>query len=618
MFLKAADKKDTNTGKTYRYYKLCQSYRIGDKTRHRTICVLGKLDELQTDTQRKALADRIEFHLSGSSEIFPVKLDDTIEKLASDYSRQIQRSGFEIKNQYTVSEPITDIPANDFQHVDLSSIELEDVREIGAEWLCKQTLTELGLTDFLSNNQWSEKQVENALIHLISKACFPGSERKTALRINNNSAVSELFGRQPNSINRFDLYKASNNLYSIKTAIETHLSTKTNELFDLKDKIILYDLTNTYFEGRKAGSHMAKFGKSKEKRSDAKIIAIALVINIEGFVKHSKIYRGNISDCQTLKEIVTELSDKTSFADRKPTVVMDAGISTDENLEMLKATGYHYVCVSRTKLKDYEFSDDTLIHLSDQRGSPIEIRWVSKPDEPDRYIHVHSKKKMLKERSMKEHFNSRFEQELQNIAEAIHKKGGTKKYGKVMERIGRIKERYPAANKHYEIEVSETNGKAEQVKWNRKELARQSGEGEYFLRTSHQEQNAMLVWGMYNTIRQVENVFRVFKTDIELRPVFHKNDNHTMAHLFLAVVAYSIINTVQHRLKSKGIKRSWSNIIDIMRTQKAGTITMNQRNGKKVHLRVCSKPNQEVQNIYKAMGYKPMPFHRKKFVFPEI
>jgi len=122
---------------------------------------------------------------------------------------------------------------------------MEDVREVGAEWLCKQTLEELGVGEYLRSLEWNENNIETALIELISRAVYPGSERKTAQWINENSAVAELFNRRADTINRFKLYQMSRKLYHEKEGLEKHLSVKTNELFDLKDKIILYDLTNT-------------------------------------------------------------------------------------------------------------------------------------------------------------------------------------------------------------------------------------------------------------------------------------------------------------------------------------------------------------------------------------
>jgi hypothetical protein len=208
---------------------------------------LGKLEEIQSDREKKMLADRIEYYLRGNLELFPADVPDHIEKLASHFSAQIQRKGLNKfrEEEKTVSNDVQD--HTDYQHVDLSSVEMEDVREVGVEWLCKQVVEELGLDELLRGFGWSESQVETALIHLISRAAYPASEHKTAQWINENSAVCELFNRSADEIDRFDLYRASQMLYKKKESVEKHLSVKTNELFDLEDKIILYDLTNMYF-----------------------------------------------------------------------------------------------------------------------------------------------------------------------------------------------------------------------------------------------------------------------------------------------------------------------------------------------------------------------------------
>ncbi len=137
-------------------------------------------------------------------------------------------------------------------------------------------------------------------------------------------------------ITKDKLYDISKSLYKVKEDLEKHLSKRTNELFDLNDKIILYDLTNTYFEGSMRSSKIAKFGKSKEKRNDARLVVLAVVINTEGFLKYSQIFEGNISDSKTLEKIITELSARTSSTERHPIVVLDAGIATEDNLKLLK------------------------------------------------------------------------------------------------------------------------------------------------------------------------------------------------------------------------------------------------------------------------------------------
>lgn len=431
MFIKTADKKDRNTGKVYHYYKLCESYRIGDKTRHRTIHILGKLEEIQSDKEKKMLADRIEHYLSGSQEMFVMDVPEHVEKLARHFSERIRRQGFSYKKERQEKEQAT--PANgdeDFQEVDFRSIEMEDVREVGAEWLCKQTPEELGVGDFLRGLNWSEYQVETALIQLISRAVYPASEHKTALWINENSAVAELFNRQPDTINRFNLYRMSRMLYREKGGLEKHLSMRTNELFDPEDKIILYDLTNMYFEGRKAGSDPAGYGRSKEKRSDAPPVTLALVVNVEGFVKYSLIYRGNIADCKTLGITLTDLNESTSLSGRKPIVVIDAGIATEDNLKLLKSEGCPYVCVSRSRLKDYLFCETEQVHPEDNRGNPIDVRWIETEAGGDQYLQVRSRMKAVKESSMNDHFCERYEEKPDNVARALHKKGAQRSMGR--------------------------------------------------------------------------------------------------------------------------------------------------------------------------------------------
>jgi hypothetical protein len=107
--------------------------------------------------------------------------------------------------------------------------------------------------------------VQLAATQVISRAVYPASELKTTRRIRENSAVCELTGYDIEKLTKDKLYQSALSLYELKDDLEKHLSKHTNELFDIEDKIILYDLTNTYFEGEKSNSKLAKFGRSKEK-----------------------------------------------------------------------------------------------------------------------------------------------------------------------------------------------------------------------------------------------------------------------------------------------------------------------------------------------------------------
>jgi len=611
MFIKSIIKTDKTTGKQYNYYRLCEGYRIGNKVRHKAVVTIGRLDEISDANDRKLLADRIEQLHKGIGNLFENQTPPHIEKLARKIVQKISDIG------YRKTEPEINNQQFDYQTIDLNSVQNEDIREVGTEWLCKQALEELGIGKHLSDCGWKENSVTNSLIHIISKATYPSSEHKTSQWIEINSAVAELYEKTPKELNRFKLYQSAVNLYKQKESLEQYLSTKTNEIFDLDDKIILYDLTNTYFEGRKDSSSIAKFARSKEKRSDCKLVALAMVVNIHGFVKHSKIYEGNVADCQTMSNLIEELSERTSFSMRKPTVVIDAGIATEDNLKMLGEKGYNYLCVTRSKLKNYKVISSKPVTLFDNREHKIHVKFISHPDNTDTYLHVHSEQKQLKEQSMKDKFNLRYEEELKNLAESVHKKGGTKKYEKVLERIGRIKERHPSGNKNYEIEVKHENGIVTELTWKRKTIKERSTEGEYFIRTSLISNDEKMIWDIYNTIREIESAFRALKTDLNLRPVFHQNDKNTVAHLFLGVLAYSVVSMIRHRLKQKGINHDWKNIVRIMNTQKIVSTTMRGKDGKIYCIRKSSVPNAQASEIYQAMNYKMMPFHTRKYVVPE-
>lgn len=622
MFIKTIVKTEKKTGKRYKYYRLCEGYRIGNSVRHRSIVGMGKLGGIENQEDKKLLADRIETMVKGEDDLF-ISLDKPhIEKYAREFSnRIINEKLLDVNPLVTTGKQETEIPV-DYETVDMNSLKHKDVREIGAEWMCKQVLDQLGLNDFLQYSAgFTKANTATALMHIISRAVYPASEHKTAQWIKENSSVSGLLDIPVNKVNRFKLYDISKKLYQNKTQIEKHFSSKTDELFDLQDKIIFYDLTNTYFEGRKAGSKLAKYAKSKEKRSDAKIVAMAAVINAEGFLKYGRIYQGNIADSKTLENTIQELSQNSSSTGRKPVIVMDAGIITEKNTLMLKEKGYDYICVNRTKLKEYkqvETSAET-ITVYDNRENPIEIKMVEKQGCPDTYLHVHSQQKAVKEASMNDHFSQHYEEDLENIRAALDKKGGTKKLVKVWERIGRLKERYPTANKHYKIEVipDGQQDKAIDIKWSKTQLKPKSNEGVYFIRTNLKKQDKETLWTIYNTLTEIEATFRVLKTDLSLRPVFHKTDENVEAHLFLGLLAYQVVSTIRFQLKAKGINKDWRNIVRIMNTQKQVTSTMKTKDNSMLRTKKCSTPTANVRQIYDALNQKYQPYFMKKSVVPE-
>jgi transposase len=610
MFIKPFPKYNRTTKQRYAIYKLCESYRFDGHTRHRVIIGLGKLDEFPEIEQKRLLARRIEEMLKyGINTLCVEPIDSKTEELATYFYLEIVK-----RKRYDVGDE-----KSDWETVDLSTMKNKDANEIGGEWLCKQTFNQLGIGDFLRQQKWPEDKISLVTTHIICRAVYPASEFKTVSYIKENSAISEITGIEKDKITKDQLYSISHKLYCVKDKLERYLSKRTNELFDLEDKIILYDLTNTYFEGRMQNSRLAKFGRSKEKRNDARLVVLAVVINREGFLKYSNIFEGNMTDSKTLETVIDALSSQTSFTGRKPIVVMDAGIATDDNVNMLKRKGYDYLCVSRSNLKEYYADTNSKpIQINDKKKQPIELLKVKTDKDNDHYLWVKSQAKALKENSMNGLFAQRFEEGIQRISEGINRKGGTKKVDKVYERIGRLKQKYPSVHKYYEITVTD-NGEGTATGISCKHKTGEDPDkkaGVYFLRTSLDENDEKTLWLIYNIIREIEYTFRVLKTDLDLRPIYHKTDDAAMAHLHLGLLAYWLVSTIRYQLKQKGFTSSWREIVRIMNTQKCVTTSIENVKSQTISIRQCTEPNSKVKQIYDTMNYKYVPFWRKKSVVP--
>jgi len=607
MYFKSSTRKNPDTGKLAGYYRLVESYRnFEGRICHRTILNIGFMDESLSREQLLKIQQHLTNRYEQRQTIFEEQ-DPVVRAYVEDFWQRIV-AGKRIDIIHAAADRM--INADTMQH--------GDVREVGAEWMCFNTWNTLQLSEFLLSQGFSENEVQLAATQVISRAVYPFSELRTSRCIKENSAVTELTGYDVNNITKDKLYASALNLYAVKEGLEKHLSKRTNELFDLQDKIILYDLTNTYFEGEKRNSTLAKFGRSKEKRSDAKLVVLALVVNTEGFIKYSAIHQGNIADCNTLSTMLNKLSRCSNT--KGSVVVLDAGIATEDNLKLLSQKGYKYLCVSRSKIKDYEVVKGRLTTLLQTKSKQhVQLKAVRTSGNTDYYLEVSSENKALKETAMKSRFEERFEESLRIIEKAIHSKKGIKQADKVHQRIGRAKQKYPSVQYYYNIDVAvdEQTQNVISIKWQRDDQKleeKQNGLGIYFLRTNLAVTDEAVVWDIYNTIREIEVTFRTLKTDLDLRPIYHKNDQSTMAHLHLGLLAYWLVNTIRYQLKAEGINNCWTEIVRIGGTQKMITTTGPNTHHKIISVRKCSQPTGKLKQIYEVLQIKGKPFHKRKSV----
>jgi hypothetical protein len=606
MYFRSSLRNNPATKQSEGYWRLVESYRNEfGRVCHRTLYNVGFItfDSDKLVTIQRVLNNRLERKVP----LFEETDQEAISIADKYWQEMVSRKKIDVSDQ---------VFAKSKRLVDIDTLKNKDAREIGAEWMCFQALEQLELNRKLENLGWSEEDIQLALTQIISRAVYPFSENRTSRWIKENSAVCEITGYPIEKITKDKLYGSALNLYKIKDSLEKHLSTKTNELFDLQDKIYLYDLTNTYFEGRKIDSKLANFGRSKEKRSDCKLVVLALVVNVEGFIKYSNIFEGNTTDNTTLPQIIDNLRTQTS-QEKRAVVVIDAGIATEDNLKLLQEKGYDYVCVSRSKIKDYTVNPNgTIRHIMTKDNQFITLQKVEKQKETDYILKVKSTGKQAKESSMKSKFENRFLEEINKINTSLTKKHGVKKADKVNQRIGRMIEKYPSAAKFYDIEVVVEKDIVTKIIYQKKKSSELNDQelGCYFIKTNLNTENELSLWTIYNSIREIENTFRCLKTDLDLRPIYHKNDDATMAHLHLGILAYWLVNTIRHQLKQQKINHNWQEVVRITNTQKIVTTYGQNKDDEIIYVRRCTEPNEKVKQIYNALKYKNYPFTKRKSV----
>jgi len=605
MFIREKRKKNKGNPKVYLYHQLVESVRTAEGPRQN---LLLDLKDLCLPKDRwPLLAQCIEDRVRGLTTLFGE--DSEIKGLTDRYAGELLR-------KYEHESP--EAPVERYESVDIESLKDYHIRTVGAEHIGLSYLKKLKLDVRLRELGFSKRQVEIACLLIIGRLVSPGSERHTYHWGRYSSGLDELMGTDFGHLSLNSLYKVSDQILGNQTKIERHLRKEERTLFGLDEKIILYDLTNTFFEGVMAVNPKAKFGVSKEKRSDCRLVTLGLVMDSRGFPKVSKVFAGNQSESKTLKEMVESLRNTYEGEEKgeprlalaeKPTVVIDAGIGTDATLADLKDE-YHYICVSRKRIDPPV--GDNLITIKEDKRTKVEAELMKQDGEA--YLYCRSDGRQAKEKGIQSRLKQRFEETLEVISAAIHKKGGMKRYRKVVERIGRAKEKYKQIARYYDISVEERNGVATEMSWEyRKEESDQRFSGSYFLRTDREDLTEKEIWGIYTMLLDLEDAFRTMKTELALRPNFHQKEHRSDGHIFITLLAYHIVHSIRTHLKEKGIRYCWKTIRDRLCTHERVTNGMNTEDGRRLYIRQCSEPELFHKTIYEALGLETTPCERRIF-----
>ena len=601
MYIRKVRKTDPKSGKTYFYHQLVESYRTPKGPRQRTLLNLGRL-ELEKD-ELKFLADRIEDLLIGQLPLLEVP--ERIETLARHFASLIRKKKFQKGKDRVQYE-------TQWETIDVNSIKNEDARTVGAEVVGDWAYKKLRIAQILEGVGFNKKEIDRAKVLVIGRLVNPGSEKEIHEWFHKRSGLDEVMDIDPKGISLSSLYRISDKLVANKESIEERLVERERELFGLGEQLILYDLTNTYFEGAVSESDLSKRGKSKEKRNDRPLVTVGIILDEDGFPKASRIFPGNVSEPSTLEKILDDFfinsPRQLPLNGKLPTVVMDAGIATEENLEMIRQKGLDYICVDRRKVKEIPSGEEKVVH-EDDYGTVTAVR-VEEPDEV--FLYCNSTGRAKKEEAIKNRFQLRLEEDLEKIKQGLKRKGGIKRYSKVLERIGRVKEKYSSVSQFYEITVKEENGKAVDVCWKIKneDKFQLRFSGTYKLRSSRTDLSDKELWDIYNLLSNIEASFRSLKHELSLRPIYHRIDRRIRGHIFITVLAYHLLCVVQRKLRERGISHSWDRIRKHLSSLIRVTTTMVNKKGKTIHLRQTTELEPFHLEVYNALELPLRPLQR--------
>ena len=556
---------------------------------------------------RKPVARAVEARLSGQQTIFPesaevVKWTDAV------MSRISAKRASEALAK-------TSLPREDEEVADgvlVDRIEHEDERELGPCLVLEKAWKELGLDNMLKAEGFRDTQINAAKVSVFNRLDEPCSEHRLPGWAE-TVALDELLGENVSRPGDDRFYRVSDALLAKKVELEKALREREIDLFNLKNAIVLYDLTNSYFEGQAERNPKARRGNSKEKRSDCPLLSLGLAIDDSGSPIAHEVFEGNRNDCKTLAEMVSALQSRMSPMEGKAVVVVDGGVATSENLEYLRKAGYDYIVAakrqSRSNFYD-DFCDVDSFSLVEgrEKKKPVFVKRAEKDGELLVLCRSESRKK--KEDAMLSKTESKYLEALSKLRGQIdNPKSSLKKTETIQRKIGSLRKKHSRAAKHYEVEYDEDSKK---LSWSRKEekyAAAQDLHGCYFLRSSIKDLENGEIWNLYMRLTKVERAFRNLKSELGLRPIRHHREDRCDGHAWITVLAYHLMHWVEKSLESAGAPSTWPAVKRILQTHCYSTIIVPSKDGKTRYLRKAGRPGERQRKIYQLLNveYRNLP-----------
>jgi hypothetical protein len=577
MFLKRITRR--TSGKTLSYWALVESYRTVRGPRHRVVSYLGELS--------------------------PSEREDWAR-----FSERFQEPPLFRQRRLFDQASYEPVPAGLL--VDLSRVRVERVRDFGEVWLALVLWERLGLDrllrELLPAGQEEIDWATMACLLVAGRFCRPSSELFIADTWYRSTALEDLLGVAIEKVNPDRLYRGMDRLLPLKPHFEAHVRQRLGELFPVTFDLLLYDVTSTYFEGQCAKNPQAQRGHSRDHRPDCKQVCIGLVVTREGLPLGYEVFAGNRNDVKTLKEVVAAMEAKYGRAER--IWVFDRGIVSEDNLGFLRERqGRYVVGTPRSMLRKFERE---LLQPDWEEAVPgVEVRLCPSPDGAETFILAKSRDRAAKEEAIHERFVARIETGLAAIAAAAAS-GRLKDAEQAGRRIGRLLGKNSRAAGCFDVRVKVLDppqGKVRlAIEWTKQqrwqEWARLS-EGCYLLRSNLNGYGAAELWQMYMQLVDAEAAFRMHKSDLVLRPIWHQSEQRVQAHILICFLAYVLWKTLQQWMQAAGLGSAPRTLLNELGRLKSTDVILPTAEGREVRLRCVSRPEKELEVLLYRLRITP-------------
>ncbi len=561
-------------GKTQTYWRLVRSVRQGRKVRQETVAYLGALD-----AKERAQASELARHFLGER--------------ADQLDFFEDRSGVELAS------------------VRVKEVRLERGRSFGDVWLGWLLWQALELDRFCENALPRGREKVDwpdvVMILVIARLCEPSSELHIAEDWYRRTALEDLIGVNPKRVTHKRLYEGLDKLLEHKEDLEAHLKNRLGTLFDLEYDLLLYDITSTYFEGKAEGNSIAKLGHSRDKRPDCKQVCIGLVVTKEGFPIGYEVFEGNRSDVTTVKEIVETMEKRYGKANR--VWAMDRGMASKENLEWLQQGGRKYVIgTPKSELRKWEHE---LVEREgwEQIREDVEVKLCHGPEGNETFILCRSAGRREKDRAIRERFAQRIREKLESLGRRLERARKPADRSQVERQIGRFLGKNTRAAGQFQIDVIDDESLPSRLRLSWKEKSDWTEwsdvtEGAYILRSNITDSSAEELWNLYIQLTEVEAAFRIQKSELKIRPLWHQKAERTKAHILVCFLAYALWKTLSGWQKKARLGSSPRTILEEFQRIQSTDVVLPLESGQDLRLRCVVQPDDAQRALLDRLGLR--------------